>query len=121
MTLVRMSLIKSKKRVADHGEVFTPDWLVEKMLDLVKQGLRGIERDLIIRFEMSALTPDQGDIIHFYAINRWDEDDLFDEWARPSVPMSAEAERIVGTTNERLAACRPSMNVMDDFLTFLSR
>jgi hypothetical protein len=30
------SLIKSKKRVADHGEVFTPAWLVEKMLDLVK-------------------------------------------------------------------------------------
>lgn len=30
------NLIKSKKRVADHGEVFTPDWLVEKMLDLVK-------------------------------------------------------------------------------------
>lgn len=29
-------LIKSKKRVADHGEVFTPQWLVEKMLDLVK-------------------------------------------------------------------------------------
>jgi hypothetical protein len=31
-----MSLIKSKKRVADHGEVFTPPWLVERMLDLVK-------------------------------------------------------------------------------------
>lgn len=31
-----MSLIKSKRRVADHGEVFTPPWLVEKMLDLVK-------------------------------------------------------------------------------------
>jgi transcriptional regulator with XRE-family HTH domain len=30
------NLIKSKKRVADHGEVFTPPWLVEKMLDLVK-------------------------------------------------------------------------------------
>jgi transcriptional regulator with XRE-family HTH domain len=30
------SLIKSKQRVADHGEVFTPPWLVEKMLDLVK-------------------------------------------------------------------------------------
>lgn len=30
------SLIKSKKRVADHGEVFTPPWLVEKMLDLVQ-------------------------------------------------------------------------------------
>jgi hypothetical protein len=31
-----MSLIKSKTRVADHGEVFTPPWLVETMLDLVK-------------------------------------------------------------------------------------
>src|ERR1700686_5179207 len=31
-----MNLIKSKKRVADHAEVFTPPWLVEKMLDLVK-------------------------------------------------------------------------------------
>lgn len=31
-----VSLIKSKERVADHGEVFTPPWLVEKMLDLVK-------------------------------------------------------------------------------------
>lgn len=31
-----MSLVKSKQRVADHGEVFTPQWLVEAMLDLVK-------------------------------------------------------------------------------------
>ncbi len=31
-----MSLIKSKQRVADHGEVFTPLWMVETMLDLVK-------------------------------------------------------------------------------------
>lgn len=31
-----MNLIKSKQRVVDHGEVFTPPWLVEKMLDLVK-------------------------------------------------------------------------------------
>ena len=31
-----MSLIKSKIRVADHGEVFTPPWMVEAMLDLVK-------------------------------------------------------------------------------------
>jgi hypothetical protein len=32
-----MSLIKSKKRVADHGEVFTPPWMVEAMLNLVKE------------------------------------------------------------------------------------
>src|SRR5262249_21767646 len=31
-----MRLIKSKKRVADHGEVFTPPWMVEAMLNLVK-------------------------------------------------------------------------------------
>lgn len=31
-----MNLIKSKKRVNDHGEVFTPDWLVDAMLNLVK-------------------------------------------------------------------------------------
>jgi hypothetical protein len=31
-----MSQIKSKQRVADHGEVFTPAWMVEAMLDLVK-------------------------------------------------------------------------------------
>lgn len=30
-----MDLVKSKQRVADHGEVFTPAWLVEDMLDLV--------------------------------------------------------------------------------------
>ena len=30
------SLVKSKQRVADHGEVFTPSWMVEDMLNLVK-------------------------------------------------------------------------------------
>jgi len=31
-----MNGVKSKQRVADHGEVFTPAWMVEVMLDLVK-------------------------------------------------------------------------------------
>lgn len=31
-----MALIKSKQRVDDHGEVFTPQWMVDDMLDLVK-------------------------------------------------------------------------------------
>lgn len=30
------NFVKSKQRVADHGEVFTPAWMVEAMLDLVK-------------------------------------------------------------------------------------
>lgn len=31
-----MELVRSKQRVADHGEVFTPAWMVEAMLDLVR-------------------------------------------------------------------------------------
>ena len=31
-----MTSIRSKTRVADHGEVFTPPWMVDAMLDLVK-------------------------------------------------------------------------------------
>lgn len=38
-----MSLIKSKKRVADHGEVFTPPWIAEAMLDLVKDETERID------------------------------------------------------------------------------
>src|SRR5690349_9532202 len=38
-----MSLLKSKQRVADHGEVFTPAWLVDAMLDLVKGETERIE------------------------------------------------------------------------------
>jgi len=30
-------LVKSRQRVADHGEVFTPAWLIEDMLNLVKE------------------------------------------------------------------------------------
>jgi hypothetical protein len=38
-----MGLVKSKKRVADHGEVFTPRWMVEAMLDLVKEETERID------------------------------------------------------------------------------
>jgi hypothetical protein len=33
---VTVGLVKSKQRVADHGEVFTPGWMVEDMLDMVQ-------------------------------------------------------------------------------------
>lgn len=36
-------LVKSKQRVADHGEVFTPSWIVDDMLDLVKNESTRIE------------------------------------------------------------------------------
>lgn len=38
-----MSLVKSKQRVADHGEVFTPAWLVTAMLDLVRDETERID------------------------------------------------------------------------------
>ncbi|WP_027876957.1 DNA methyltransferase [Meiothermus cerbereus] len=42
-SLTPVSYIKSKKRVAEHGEVFTPPWLVEAMLDLVKEETERID------------------------------------------------------------------------------
>ncbi|MFH0958125.1 MAG: DNA methyltransferase [Pseudomonadota bacterium] len=38
-----MNQIKSKERVADHGEVFTPEWMVEAMLDLVRDETERID------------------------------------------------------------------------------
>jgi len=37
------SLTKTKQRVADHGEVFTPAWMVEAMLDQVKDETERID------------------------------------------------------------------------------
>jgi len=39
----QVKLIKSKQRVADHGEVFTPDWMIEAMLDLVEHEAERID------------------------------------------------------------------------------
>lgn len=36
-------LVRSRQRVADHGEVFTPIWLVNDMLDLVKSETERID------------------------------------------------------------------------------
>jgi hypothetical protein len=38
-----MNYVKSKQRVADHGEVFTPAWMVEAMLDMVKDETERID------------------------------------------------------------------------------
>lgn len=38
-----MTSIKSRQRVADHGEVFTPEWLVEAMLNLVNDETERID------------------------------------------------------------------------------
>ena len=90
-------------------------------LELVTLGTRGLKRELIIDLETSALTPEKGEIIHFYAVNRWDEDDVFDEWAKPSLPLSPEVEHILGVSNEQLAHCRPTADVYKDFARFVAQ
>jgi DNA polymerase III alpha subunit (gram-positive type) len=87
--------------------------------ELAAQGASGIRRQLIIDLETSGLTPETGDIIRFRAVNRFDPDDEFDEPVKPSRPLTAEAERITGTTNERLAHCRSIDAVLNDFLDFI--
>ena len=42
-----MNLVKSKERVADRGEVFTPSWMVEAMLDLVKDETERIDSQFL--------------------------------------------------------------------------
>ena len=87
-------------------------------LELMALGTRGLKRELIIDLETSALAPEKGEIIRYRAVNRWDEDDVFDEWASPSIPLSAEAERIVGVTNEQLDRCRSNAIVLEELLSF---
>lgn len=90
-------------------------------LELYLAGAHSLKRDLIVELETSALTPEKGEIIHFYAVNRWDEEDEFDEWAKPSLPLSYEAERILGVTNEQLAHSRSGAIVINDFTQFVMR
>jgi len=42
-TNVDEDLIKSRQRVSDHGEVFTPSWMVEDMLNLVQSETERID------------------------------------------------------------------------------
>ena len=88
-------------------------------LEMVTMGICGIKRELIIQLETSGLTSETGEIIRYRAINRWDPDDEFDEWAKPVAALSPEAECVVGVTNEQLAGCRPSELVLGVFLAFL--
>ncbi len=107
-------LIQSQKLL--HDSLF--ELYMQGGLELFQAGTRGLKRDLIIRLETSALTPEKGEIIHYYAVNRWDENDEFDEWAKPSRPLMAEAEQVLGVTNSQLSHCRSMDVVLDDFLSF---
>ena len=108
-------LIQSQKQLLD--SLF--ELYMQGGLELYLAGTRGLKREPIIQLETSALTPEKGEIIHYYAVNRWDEEDEFDEWAKPSVALTAEAERILGVTNAQLTNCRSSAAVLNEFWEFL--
>ena len=107
-------LIQSQKRL--HDSLF--ELYMQGGLELYLAGTRGLKRELTIALQTSALMTKKGEIIHFYAVNRWDEDVEFEEWAKPLVALSAEAERILGVTNVQLAECRSTDKVMQSFITF---
>ena len=46
--LMEENIIKSKDRVQKHGEVFTPSWIVQKMLDT--PGIREKTEDIYATF-----------------------------------------------------------------------
>lgn len=110
-------LSHSQKRL--HDSLF--DLYMQGGFELMLLGTRGLKRELLIDLETSALSQENGEIIRYRAVNRWDENDEFDEWAKPSRPLSAEAERILGVTNDRLALSRSSGDVLLDFLEFILR
>jgi hypothetical protein len=114
---VNDQLIQSQQRL--HDSLF--ELYIDGGLELYLAGIRGLKRELIIKLETSALTPEKGEIIHYYAVNRWDKSDEFDEWAKPSVALSAEAEMIIGVTNSQLERCRPTNVALDDFQRFIDR
>lgn len=80
----------------------------EAGLELFLPGTRGMKREMIIGLEVSSLTPEKVAIAHFHAVNGWGEGDQCDEWAKPSKPMNAEAEQVLGVANKQLAHCRPT-------------
>lgn len=100
-----------------HDSLF--ELYMQSGLELYLAGTHGLKRDLIIELETSALTPEKGKIIHFYAVNRWDEDDVFDEYARPQRPLSPEDQQILGVTNAQLSRCRTSASVLEAFMRFI--
>ena len=112
---MRQDLLDSQKRL--HDSLF--ELYMQGGFELMLLGTRGLKRELVIDLETSALTPEKGEIIRYRAVNRWDDDDEFEEWAKPSAPLSWEAERILVVTNEQLAHCRTSVAVMGDFLEFI--
>lgn len=60
-----MNLVRSKQRGTDHGEVFTPAWMVDAMLDLVKGESEHVLRVNIVNGDALTMTTAEGQPITF--------------------------------------------------------
>ena len=89
-------------------------------LELTALGTRRLKRCLILDLETSALTPEVGDIARFRAESVSDPDNEFDEWVKPPRSLSAEAERVLGVTNDQLARGTITDVALDGFAAFVS-
>lgn len=112
-----MSAKLSQSQKLLHDSLF--ELYIHGGLDIYLAGTRGLKRELTIDLETSALTPEKGEIIHFYACDPFKASVEFDEWARPSKPLSPEAEQILGITNAELAPCRATASVLEAFMCFI--
>ena len=94
---------------ADHG------------VEALVMGTRGLARELIVTLTMThPADPSPAHVTRFQAVSRWDDDDdWFDEWAKPARPLTPSEESHVGMSNKRLALCRPASVVAEEFLDFL--
>ncbi|MCL1948748.1 MAG: hypothetical protein FWF59_03350 [Turicibacter sp.] len=76
-------LIKSKQRVKAHGEVFTPSWMVEKMLDVVKEDTKNIHATFLEpaagngNFLVAILKRKLGAVKQQFPKEQWKEKSLF--------------------------------------------
>ncbi|MDR1033901.1 MAG: hypothetical protein LBL41_03940 [Bifidobacteriaceae bacterium] len=65
-TKTARSGVKSKERVRQHGEVFTPDWIVESMLNL-----HGVKEECA-RLESKFLEPNCGEgVVIKQSVRKW--------------------------------------------------
>lgn len=72
-------LIRTKRRVADHGEVFTPSWLVEDMLNLVGDEAERIDSRVLEpacgsgNFLVAVLTRKLGTVLAHYGKSEFEK------------------------------------------------
>lgn len=100
----------------DWTQQFVDHW-VEFDYEFACEAVKKFPRQLSVYLRY---TPDESEIIYYRAENVWDDEDYFEEYARPSRPLTSDEQAYLRTTNERLAYCRPTGEVADEFLDFIA-